>query len=91
LATQLLPALKDKPSIVDSKANSENDLYDKLGGWAEWISLNPICPICQQPMTNFIYQMGSETNIDYIWMDCGNAYIFQCPQHFEVVTAIIQG
>ena len=64
---------------------------DKLAGWADWVQFPryPNCPTCNQPMNQFVFELGSE-NIPYAWGDYGEGYIVQCPEHKEQVAFLWQ-
>lgn len=59
---------------------------DKLAGWPCWVQgvEYPKCPECGNEMS-YLFQMGSEDNVPYMFGDCGVGHITQCPQHKHVV------
>lgn len=65
---------------------------DKLAGWPLWVQSPeyPNCPICNQLMNNFIFQLESYDNLPMSWGDAGAGYIVQCPEHKEQVAFLWQ-
>ncbi len=61
------------------KDESINVISDKLAGWPMWLQDPgyPDCPECGEEM-DYIFQIASEDNLDYMFGDCGIAMIFQC-------------
>jgi uncharacterized protein YwqG len=66
--------------IADSQAG------DKLAGWPSWIQnvQYPNCPRCGRRMVH-VFQVDSQDNIPFMFGDAGCGYIFQCPEHKDVV------
>jgi uncharacterized protein YwqG len=59
---------------------------DKLAGWPNWVQnvAYPTCPRCGARL-QFIFQLDSNDNLDFMFGDCGRGHITQCPTHREVV------
>lgn len=55
---------------------------DKLGGWPYWIQgiEYPNCPDCGERM-KLVFQIDSESNLDFMFGDVGCSHITQCPKH----------
>ena len=83
-------------SVNDWDFLYDSDMYypeiDKLAGWPRWVQDDtyPDCRICNQKMTNFIFQLISYGNIQFMWGDCGIGYVLQCPTHQEEVAFLWQ-
>ncbi|HIP93716.1 MAG TPA: DUF1963 domain-containing protein [Leucothrix sp.] len=60
---------------------------DKLLGWPCWSQdvEYPECPECGEPM-NYIFQIDSEDNLDYMFGDAGCSHITQCKTHRDILT-----
>lgn len=67
---------------MEESEKSLTYVSDKLGGWPMWVqsAKYPDCPTCETTM-DFIVQIGSEDNLDYMFGDCGIAMVFQCCKH----------
>ncbi|NEQ23342.1 MAG: DUF1963 domain-containing protein [Microcoleus sp. SIO2G3] len=64
----------------------EQEMYvteSKLAGWPTWIQYHeyPNCPMCNQPMNQFVFQFDPEDNHPCTWGDWGKGYLLQCPEH----------
>ncbi|WP_299881032.1 DUF1963 domain-containing protein [uncultured Cocleimonas sp.] len=55
---------------------------DKLLGWPLWVQgvEYPDCPECGERM-NYIFQIDSDDNLDYMFGDAGCSHITQCKKH----------
>lgn len=55
---------------------------DKLGGWPAWVQSieKPDCPDCGRPM-DYVLQIDSEDNLDFMFGDLGCGHIHVCPVH----------
>jgi uncharacterized protein YwqG len=55
---------------------------DKLCGWPNWIQGEeyPECPQCNRQM-QFVYQLDSFKEANWMWGDAGIGHITQCPEH----------
>jgi uncharacterized repeat protein (TIGR04076 family) len=64
----------------------------ELASYPYWLQdvAYPDCPICNQPMNQYIFQFSSEDNIPHDWCDGGLGYILQCPDHHDQVTFLWQ-
>ncbi len=58
---------------------------DFLGGIPVWIqdSKHCLCPECDQEMM-YVFQMGSECNVNHGFGDGGVAHLMYCPQHPDI-------
>jgi uncharacterized protein YwqG len=59
---------------------------DKLGGWPMWLQNphNPTCPECASVM-EYVVQISSNGNLDYMFGDCGIAHLHRCSKHPRVL------
>lgn len=59
---------------------------DKLAGWPTWVQNPeyPSCPRCESQMV-YVFQLDSEDNLPYMFVDVGRGHITQCPRHLDVV------
>ena len=71
--------------ILDSDFEVRNG--DKLLGWPLWgQSIEyPSCPECNEAM-DYIFQIDSGNNLDFLFGDCGTAHITQCKTHRNQMT-----
>jgi uncharacterized protein YwqG len=55
---------------------------DKLCGWPNWVqdAEYPDCPECGRQM-QMVYQLGSNSVLNWMWGDAGIGHITQCPEH----------
>lgn len=60
---------------------------DKLLGWPLWIQgpEYPDCPICDERM-DYVLQIDSEDNLDFMFGDSGCSHITQCKTHRDQLT-----
>lgn len=65
---------------------------DKLGGWPNMFQglWYPPCKTCGEPMKNFLYEGIKYPAVDYEWGDGGTGYIFQCPEHRDMLAFTYQ-
>ncbi len=73
----------------------EQEMYvtgTKLAGWPTWIQIHeyPNCPICNQPMNQFVFQLDPEDNHPCTWGDWGKGYLLQCPEHKDQLALVWQ-
>jgi len=75
-----LPALSIEMDVAEVIATAA--LGDKLLGWPSWAQgvEYPACPICNQSMA-LLFQVDSNTNLDYMFGDVGTAHITRCAAH----------
>ena len=89
-ATLTCPSLGLKFENLASETLAEDiadaHVGDKLAGWPNWVQNveYPICPRCGATM-QFIFQLDSNDNLDFMFGDCGRGHITQCPTHREVI------
>lgn len=55
---------------------------EKLFGWPDWVQdvIYPHCSVCSTPM-QYLFQIGSEDNIDFMFGDSGVGHIYMCSDH----------
>ena len=74
--------------LSEAEALCDNLLHsgEKLLGWPSWVQGEeyPTCPKCSEKM-NFIFQIDSEDNLNYMFGDVGCGHITQCGDHPEVI------
>jgi uncharacterized protein YwqG len=63
-----------------------SEVGDKLAGWPAWVQgvEYPHCLKCGRQMVH-IFQVDSEDNIPFMFVDVGCGHITQCPEHKEIV------
>lgn len=88
-----VPLDKEEEAILDDILMDKlHQGGDKLAGWASWVQFPeyPNCPICDELMNQFVFQIESLDNVPYMWGDAGVGYIVQCPQHKKEVAFLSQ-
>jgi uncharacterized protein YwqG len=89
-ATLTCPSLGLKFENLASETLAEDiadaHVGDKLAGWPSWVQNveYPNCPRCGARM-QFIFQLDSNDNLEFMFGDCGRGHITQCPTHRGVV------
>ncbi len=76
--------LFEQATDFDAEEKSINVIVDKLAGYPMWLQhiAYPECPECKKAM-DFIFQIGSEKGLQYMFGDCGLAGLFECQEHPE--------
>ena len=62
-------------------------MSDKLMGWPAWTQSPNYakCPRCGSPLRALV-QIVSEGNVPFMFGDAGTAWVWQCPEHRDVLT-----
>lgn len=76
---------EDQEDFIDE--NGFTLANDKLLGWPLWVQglEYPDCPICSERM-DYIFQIDSEDNLDFMFGDSGCSHITQCQTHKNQLT-----